>query len=587
MAYKFNEFELDEQRRELRLRGREITVQPRVFDLLVYLIRHRDRVVGKAELLDALWPGTIVVDGALQRVVSLARAALEQGKARDAIRTYSRRGYRFCGEVDSLEPPTGAETESPALELARAAFARKRWDEAVAGFAEADAAEPLRGADLEQWAHAAHWIGDAPRAIAPLERALAAYSTQNDQRGAARAALLLSEIQFERLQISVSKGWLKRAQSLLADAPPCRELGLAHYTAARVALLEGKIEECLRYAEQTRALGAALGDPDLVGLGLAYRGHALLSMGNVTQGVDNLDEAAAAALAGDMSPWVTSLIYCSVIWGCRNRGDWDRAAQWTDQFNRWCERTGLTAFPGTCRLHRAEVLSVRGELAEAEREINESTALLSRWAPWAEGDAYRVLGDLRLAQGDLDGAEESFRRAHELGWDPQPGYAMLQLARGHADAAVRVLEHALADPGWANCERRGLLLADLVIVAAAAGELERGRAALDELDRRPELWSGTAVEAVVQRARGEIEYREGQLDRASSALVNAVKLWRDAGSPLNAAAAQLRLAEIWIEAGEPAQAELELSAAQTTFAKLGVAAMLDRCALLRQRLRRP
>ena len=75
-TYRFGPCELDEARRSLSARGREIKLQPRVFDLLCYLVRHRERVVSKDELLDALWPGTVVVDNALQRVVSLARGAL-------------------------------------------------------------------------------------------------------------------------------------------------------------------------------------------------------------------------------------------------------------------------------------------------------------------------------------------------------------------------------------------------------------------------------------------------------------------------------------------------------------------------------
>ena len=77
-TYRFGPCELDEARRSLSAHGREIKLQPRVFDLLCYLVRHRERVVSKDELLDTLWPGTIVVDNALQRVVSLARAALAE-----------------------------------------------------------------------------------------------------------------------------------------------------------------------------------------------------------------------------------------------------------------------------------------------------------------------------------------------------------------------------------------------------------------------------------------------------------------------------------------------------------------------------
>jgi DNA-binding winged helix-turn-helix (wHTH) protein len=95
-AVRFGAFELDERQRALRLDGRELDLQPRVFDFIAFLLRNRNRVVSKDELLDALWPDVIVVEGALQRVVSLARTALRAGDADQLIRTYPRHGVT-CG----------------------------------------------------------------------------------------------------------------------------------------------------------------------------------------------------------------------------------------------------------------------------------------------------------------------------------------------------------------------------------------------------------------------------------------------------------------------------------------------------------
>jgi pimeloyl-ACP methyl ester carboxylesterase len=98
MTFAFEEFELDPAQRELRVGGTPQSLQPQVFDLLLYLVEHRDRVVPKRELLEGLWPDTIVTEGSLQRAVSLARTALgERGSA--LIQTFPRQGYRFVGEV--------------------------------------------------------------------------------------------------------------------------------------------------------------------------------------------------------------------------------------------------------------------------------------------------------------------------------------------------------------------------------------------------------------------------------------------------------------------------------------------------------
>src|SRR5690349_3149622 len=79
MSVSFGRFVLDESARALRLDGQERPLQPLVFDLLVYLVQHRERVVSKDELLTKLWSGAMVTDGSLQRAVSLLRSALREG----------------------------------------------------------------------------------------------------------------------------------------------------------------------------------------------------------------------------------------------------------------------------------------------------------------------------------------------------------------------------------------------------------------------------------------------------------------------------------------------------------------------------
>jgi pimeloyl-ACP methyl ester carboxylesterase len=113
MVWRFGAYELDEARRELRVSGELRPLQPQVFSVLAYLVRHRDRVVGKDELLRELWPDAVVTDASLQRAVSLVRRALRPQDG-GLLRTHARQGYRFAGEVTAADPDrTDAAAGSP------------------------------------------------------------------------------------------------------------------------------------------------------------------------------------------------------------------------------------------------------------------------------------------------------------------------------------------------------------------------------------------------------------------------------------------------------------------------------------------
>jgi len=106
MPWRFGPYLLDVARREMRVAGEARPLQPQVFAVLAYLVRHRERVVPKEELLRVLWPDAIVTDASLQRAVSLARRALLPAHRR-LLRTFARQGYRFTGEVDGGDEPPG------------------------------------------------------------------------------------------------------------------------------------------------------------------------------------------------------------------------------------------------------------------------------------------------------------------------------------------------------------------------------------------------------------------------------------------------------------------------------------------------
>lgn len=112
MAFVFEDFVLDHERRELRRGADVVAVEPKVFDLLVHLVANRQRVIAKDDLIDAVWNGRIVSDSALATAVNAARVALgDSGEAQRLIKTLPRKGFRFVGEVRTHEVVDKATTD--------------------------------------------------------------------------------------------------------------------------------------------------------------------------------------------------------------------------------------------------------------------------------------------------------------------------------------------------------------------------------------------------------------------------------------------------------------------------------------------
>ena len=109
LRYLFEEYAFDTDRRELHRGADVVSVAPQVFDLLDYLIRNRERVVSKDDLIDAIWNGRIVSDAALTTRLNAARSALgDSGEEQRLIKTLPRKGFRFVGPVREAQGAGGA-----------------------------------------------------------------------------------------------------------------------------------------------------------------------------------------------------------------------------------------------------------------------------------------------------------------------------------------------------------------------------------------------------------------------------------------------------------------------------------------------
>jgi adenylate cyclase len=122
LRYFFEDYTLDFDRRELRRANRLVPVEPQAFDVVAHLVRKRDRVVSKYDLLAAVWNGRLVSESALTTCINAARSALgDSGRAQRLIRTLPRKGFRFIGEVweeEVASPILNVEAQGPATGLA-------------------------------------------------------------------------------------------------------------------------------------------------------------------------------------------------------------------------------------------------------------------------------------------------------------------------------------------------------------------------------------------------------------------------------------------------------------------------------------
>ncbi len=265
MTFEFGPFELDVPGRVVTCARREVQLQPRVFDLLVYLLESRGRVVSKDELLDAIWPNVTVTDNSLQRAVSGLRAMLRQGGLESAIRNLPGKGYRLfvdLGPAPSRQvAATNGRVISGALGAARLAASRQEWKRSAELFESADAENAIgEGGELDCWALALQCAGKPAAAIPVLVRAVAAHSAAANCREAAADALALAGLYLERGDDAPGNGWLARAEDWASKLQDPATTGLLLWTKSKMAAFAGNPEQALALAEKayvaTRDKGA-------------------------------------------------------------------------------------------------------------------------------------------------------------------------------------------------------------------------------------------------------------------------------------------------------------------------------------------
>ncbi|MGI8616366.1 MAG: LuxR C-terminal-related transcriptional regulator [Actinomycetota bacterium] len=454
------------------------------------------------------------------------------------------------------------------IERGRDAARREAWAEAYEELTTA-APSDLTPEDLEALSDAAWWLSRMDEAIAARQQAYAAFAASGDQLRAASNAGRLSVEHFLREEPAVGAGWLMRAQRHLDGQSECIEQGFLALLEATVARFTGDLDGAMALAKRATAIALRLDNRDLWAMGIHTEGLLLIARGDIADGLARLDEAMTSVVAGELSSFFTGIVYCNVIAACLELADLRRAHEWSEASRAWCETLPPESpYPGMCRINRAEVSSLRGAWSEAEAESSRASRELMSFDPMAAAQAFYGTGEIRRRMGNLAGAEESFARAHEIGFEPQPGLALLRLAQGKTEAARTGLRAALAGEMGGRM-RRARLLGAQVDVALAEGDVETARTASAELDSIAAGYATPALDASAATARGAIRLAEGDAPAALESLRHAVALWQEIRLPYEVAVARTRYATALRSAADEDDAALELRAAIAAFERLG------------------
>ena len=413
------------------------------------------------------------------------------------------------------------------------------------------------------------WIaGNLDACIAARELAYAEFDVEGDVRGSARSAVLLYDYYCFKGRHAVANGWLQRAKRSLDGQPDVPEHAVLLEREAEVANGSGALELALDKAGQALEIGRRLHNADIEAEALQCRARILISLGKTAEGFGLFDEAMLLAAEGRLGTFVLGKVYCSLISICDQLGELQRAAEWTEVGSQWAHDHSSPFYPGLCRVHRAELLRLRGDWVGAEAEARRACAELSNLHVINAGAAFYEIGEIRRRMGDLDGAEDEFRRADELGFEPQPGLALLRLAQGRIDAASRSITTVLVEASWDRLGRATLLPARGEI-AGAAGALDEARAAGDELaviaDEYPTPW----LVAVTTQTRGRVELAAGDADAACGSLRRALEQMQRLELPYEVADTRLLLGAAYRAVGDDDAAAMSFDTGVDLLAQLG------------------
>jgi DNA-binding CsgD family transcriptional regulator len=453
------------------------------------------------------------------------------------------------------------------LEHGRACCGRRDWGGAYAALRSADEEAPLDAEDLDRLANAAYFTGRDREFEQILERLYRVHCQSGDRPRAARCAFWLALGGLLRGESGRANAWTTRGQRLVEDLD-CVEGGYLAIAVAEQQLRQGQPEATHATAGQALAIGESFRDADLMAAARHAQGRALIQRGEVVAGLKCLDELMLAVVAGELSPIMTGSLYCGVISACHKVYALGRAREWTAAFSSVCEQQPeMFPFTGVCLVHRAEIMQRQGAWPEALAEARRACERAQRADRKPPGAGLYQQAEIHRLWGEFAQAEDAYRAASDVGFEPQPGLALLRLAQGRTEAAcvaIRRLMSATSD----RVRRAGLLPAHLEIMLAS-GDIQEARRARDQLRELAQALDPDVLRAVVAQADGAIALADGHPQGALDPLRHAFSLWERLQAPYEAARVRVLIGGACRALGDDEAAGLELAAAKSVFERLG------------------
>jgi len=470
-------------------------------------------------------------------------------------------------EFPALRSSGSVQNAADLLAEGRQAHASQRWNVAYESLSMAGEAIDLDSEDLRRLGESAYWTGHAAEAVTTKEKAYGMLIREDKVQAAALTALDLAFLYKYRLATAVSKAWLARAETLVGNAVDTEAYGyLLRIRSVNAFESEGDPVGAISLADDVIACGKVLGDRSLEALGLMDKGRFLVAMGRIEEGMALVDESMVAAVSGELDPDATGRNYCNMLAVCDQIADYQRAAEWSEAAEAWCKQHSDSAYPGICRIFRAELKWLRGDWNAATDDLHRAIDELTGFTPII-GAAFYQIGLVKLRSGDRVESAELFRSAHEHGFTPLPGLARLRLLEGNPKAAEELLLDAIVDnPQPLD---RAKYLSTLIDTELDLGNLTESHTFLSELEATAELCNSSAMRAEAADRRAAIALVEGHPDNALKDLQLAITEWTSLQMPYEAAQSRLRLGEAHRAAGNDAAASMEDETAVSTLSRLG------------------